>query len=49
MPIGEESDFSGIIDLVAMKAYEFEGKMGEKVVEIAIPAHLQAEADKLRL
>ncbi|MFO0763858.1 MAG: elongation factor G [Candidatus Gracilibacteria bacterium] len=47
MPIGEESDFSGIIDLVAMKAYEFEGKMGEKVVEIAIPAHLQAEADKL--
>lgn len=47
MPIGEESEFTGIIDLVEMKAYEFEGKMGEKVIEIAIPAHLQAEAEAL--
>jgi hypothetical protein len=29
-----------------MKAYDFEGAMGEKVVEIEIPENLKAEAEK---
>ena len=49
LPIGEESEFKGIIDLVKMKAYKFEGKMGETVVEMEIPAEYQAKAEKARL
>ena len=37
LPIGSESTFSGIIDLVAKKAYTFEGEHGEKQVECPIP------------
>ena len=37
LPIGAESDFSGIIDLVAKKAFKFEGEHGEKIIEIPIP------------
>ncbi len=43
LPIGERNKFSGVIDLIQMKAYEFQGEKGEKVVEIEIPA---AYADK---
>jgi elongation factor G len=39
-PIGVRSDFSGIIDLMEMKAYTFSGDMGEKVVPIEIPADM---------
>ena len=39
-PIGEESEFNGIIDLVTMKAYEFDGKPEEDYKEIEIPADL---------
>lgn len=49
MPIGEEAGFKGVIDLIAMKAYRFEGKMGEKVIESDIPAELLAQAEKMRL
>ena len=42
-PMGAESDFQGVIDLVEMKAFEFEGDMGEKVIEKEIPAeHMEA-------
>jgi elongation factor G len=37
-PLGERGDFYGVIDLVAMQAYTFEGERGEKVVAIDIPA-----------
>lgn len=40
LPIGAESTFSGIIDLVENKAYKFEGKMGETIVEIPVPADM---------
>jgi len=49
LPIGEEAGFKGVIDLIAMKAYQFEGKMGEKVVEIDIPADLKDKAESMRL
>lgn len=41
IPIGIESTFEGVIDLVAMKALYYEGDSGEKVVERAIPDQYQ--------
>src|ERR1700685_4371911 len=37
LPIGTESDFKGIIDLLENKAYSFLGDHGEKITEIPIP------------
>ncbi len=39
-PIGSESEFRGVIDLVTMKAYEYDGKQEEEAKEIEIPADL---------
>ena len=47
-PIGAESDFRGVIDLVTMKAYEYDGKQEEEAKEIEIPADLKDEAEKRR-
>jgi elongation factor G len=47
-PMGAESDFLGVIDLVEMKAFEFEGAMGEKVIEKEIPAEYMEEVKKWR-
>jgi elongation factor G len=47
-PIGKEDNFQGVIDLVTMKAYYFDGANGEKVREEEIPAELAAEAEKYR-
>ncbi len=44
LPIGLESEFAGVIDLVRMKAYRSEGANGEHVVEDEIPANLRDEA-----
>ncbi len=41
-PIGAEDDFRGVIDLVTMKAIEFDGKPEEDAKEIEIPADLKA-------
>ncbi len=46
LPIGVESLFEGIVDLITMKAVRFEGERGLKVVESDIPAGLQDEAKK---
>jgi elongation factor G len=48
LPIGAEDNFNGAIDLIAMKAYYFDGDNGENVREEAIPAEMQAEADEAR-
>jgi elongation factor G len=48
LPIGLEQDFRGVIDLVTMRAYCFEGANGEHVVEKPIPPELLAEADTAR-
>ena len=45
MPIGAESDFEGIIDLVEMKAYYYDGNPEEKATEAEIPADLADEAE----
>ena len=48
IPIGLESEHEGVVDLMRMKAYFFEGQMGEKVIEKDIPAELLEEAKKHR-
>lgn len=48
MPIGERGDFSGVVDLIKMKAYKFEGAMGENVIEYEIPAELLDQAKEWR-
>jgi len=46
IPIGLEDAHEGVIDLLKMKAYYFEGEMGNKVIEKEIPENLKADAEK---
>ena len=48
LPIGAESEFRGVIDLVTMKAYEFDGKPEEDYKEIEIPEDMKAKAEEYR-
>lgn len=48
LPIGIEADFRGVVDLLQMKAFEFQGERGERVVEIPIPESLKSEVQKAR-
>ena len=48
-PIGAAETFEGIVDIVEMKAYHFEGDSGEKVTEIEIPADIKDKCEALRL
>ena len=48
IPIGEEKDFAGVIDLIRMKALVFEKDESGKFKEEDIPAGLSAEAAKKR-
>jgi elongation factor G len=48
LPIGLESEFEGIVDLVYMKAVYFDGPHGEILREEEIPAGLTHEAEAAR-
>nr|WP_275434819.1 elongation factor G [Brevibacterium ravenspurgense] len=50
LPIGAESDFEGVVDLLEMKAYVWpdETKKGQDMQEIEIPADLQERAEEYR-
>ena len=48
LPIGLEDKHEGIIDLVTMKAYYFEGDNGEIMVEKEIPADMLDDAQMAR-
>ncbi|MEK7643916.1 MAG: elongation factor G [Patescibacteria group bacterium] len=48
LPIGAESTFSGIIDLIEEKAFKFEGDHGVNILEIPIPAEMLADVAKYR-
>ena len=48
IPIGEEGKHEGVVDLLKMKAYYFEGNMGNLVVEKEIPDNLRVDATKFR-
>ena len=44
LPIGEEDNFSGLVDLLKMKVLKFEGKEGEIVKEEELPKELEEKA-----
>ena len=48
MPIGQEADFEGIIDLITMRAFYYKDDIGKVIEETDIPANLLDEAQKLR-
>ncbi len=48
LPIGEEKDFTGIVDLVAMKAYKYAGDGSGKFDTIDIPADMKTSASEWR-
>ncbi|HBB56641.1 TPA: elongation factor G [Patescibacteria group bacterium] len=48
LPIGQEDEFFGIVDLLLKKAFKFEGAAGEQIVEIEIPANMITDVDKCR-
>ena len=47
-PIGAENEFDGIVDLITMKAYHFDGKPEENPTEIEIPADLKDIVEEKR-
>jgi elongation factor G len=48
MPIGTEGDFSGIIDLVALKAYRYNNDLGTDIETVAIPPDLAEQVEDYR-
>ena len=48
LPIGAESSFEGVIDLMSMQAVHFEGVKGEKLVYSEIPENMKAQAEEYR-
>ena len=48
LPMGAESEFTGIIDLIEMKYYKWEGEKGEKVFTLEIPESMKSKAAEYR-
>lgn len=48
LPVGAESGFSGIVDLITQKAYKFEGDKGSEVVEFDIPEDMKSQVEEYR-
>ncbi|HEY4508850.1 MAG TPA: elongation factor G [Candidatus Paceibacterota bacterium] len=48
IPMGLEENFQGVVDLLKMKAFYFEGNMGMTIREEEIPAEFLEEAKKYR-
>ena len=48
IPIGEEDNHEGVVDLLQLKAFDFEGKLGDNVIEVPFPENLRADAEKYR-
>ena len=46
IPIGEESAHEGVVDLLRMKGFYFEGEMGTVVREAEIPENLKVQSDE---
>ncbi len=46
LPIGLEENHKGVVDLLTMKAFTFEGDHGEKIIEGEIPADMLEDAKK---
>src|SRR4029453_3619696 len=48
LPIGEEKNFKGVVDLVSKKAFVFQGDESGKFSEAPVPADMTAAADSAR-
>jgi len=48
IPIGADSNFQGLVDIIKMKAVYFDGKKGETIREAEIPENLKALAEEKR-
>ena len=48
LPIGNESNHEGVVDLLKMKAYFFDGEKGINIIEKEIPADMLEDAKKYR-
>ncbi len=48
LPIGAESEFCGLIDLIERKAFKFEGEHGENIIDIDIPEDMKEKVEKYR-
>ena len=48
LPIGEEKDFTGVVDLVSMKAWNYAADGSGKYEKADIPANMKSEADDWR-
>ena len=46
LPIGAESNLSGVIDLLTKKAYKFSGNFGVNIEEVEIPDDMREKVDK---
>ncbi len=49
LPIGAESEFTGIVDLVTMKSSFYGGELGATVIEKEIPDEMKEIAEKYRV
>jgi elongation factor G len=48
LPVGQEGDHVGIIDIIEQKAYKFEGNFGENIIEIDIPEDMKEKVEEYR-
>ncbi len=48
IPIGREHELQGVVDLIDMKAYRYDGDSRENCEEIEIPEDLRAQAEEYR-
>ncbi|MHB1448087.1 MAG: elongation factor G [Bellilinea sp.] len=48
LPIGEESGFRGVVDLLTMRATVWDDELGKEPIESEIPANLKAAAEEAR-
>ncbi|MEW6078941.1 MAG: elongation factor G [Thermodesulfobacteriota bacterium] len=48
IPIGLEADFEGVVDLVTMKAFYFDGENGETIRVSEVPESLKEKAREMR-
>ena len=48
LPIGEEDQMKGVIDLLVMRAYYFEGEMGSVIRDEEVPEEMKKDAQEAR-
>lgn len=48
LPIGAESDFVGIIDIIEEKAYMYKDDLGQNIEETEVPAEFKGQVEELR-